>query len=898
MDSITIILDEKEVSGRPGTTILELANEIGVKIPSLCYDSHLSPLGACRVCLVEDVTSGRMIASCVTPIAQGMVINTTSERVLTNRKNVVELILASHPDSCIVCDKGNRCELRQIATDLDVGLSAFEKIPSYSPVVELNPFIQRDLSKCIRCGRCIRADQEIAVVGAIDYTDRGFESRPATLHDVPLELTECNFCGICVSVCPTGALYRRHRASTLSASFATRTICTLCGTGCAIFVEHVGGKITGVEPADDAQSVNHISLCVKGHYGTDFVHSESRLTKPLIRRNGELEPATWEEALSLVVEKFSELRDSFGGRLIGALGAANCSNEENYLLQKLVRTAFSSNNIDSSARLRGLALATGIERVLGMGTATAPFSHIRDAEEILVIGADPLVSSPIVGQMIKQAVKLHGSHLTLVDILPRGLSVFAGCWIRPRPGTTVVLLAGLLRQIFEVDACKTRSHSPLWEWFTQLDQSLKPFSLELVEEATGVPAKLIVSTATRLGQTSKLAVVCGEAALFGEDGGLSAGTLLAALILRTGNVGRPGCGLFPIAGSLNDQGAIDMGTLPEKLPGHRDSDRPEERAEIERAWNVTLPSEKGLDYLSMIESACKGELAGLYVVGENPVLDCPGTEMAKEALSRLEFLVVQDRFLTETAELADVVLPSTSFAEKDGSWTNLERRVQLSRQVVPPVGESREDWRILAELLNRFGVEAAYESAADVLCEINDTVANYRGVTSVHLALEPVFLPCTDADDPGEPILFTQAPPSEPTHPPPDLPIPKSVLDQEHFPFSLMISESLFHSRDRAATSHSKTLRRAMEDGQVTMNPFDARLLGLSDASLIEIRSAHGVLQTSVTISQQAPRSILLLTNTPSVAPSWLLALAEKDRECSAPRLHRIAVTVEVTNEH
>lgn len=897
MDQITIILDGIEVSGQPGSTILELANEVGVYIPTLCYDKHLSPLGACRICLVEDESSGRMLASCITPIASGMVINTKSERVLFHRRNIIELILASHPDSCIVCDKGNRCELRRIATELGVGLLTFEKIPFYQPVVELNPFIQRDMSKCIRCGRCIRADQEIAVVGAIDYTDRGFESRPATLLDVPLEQTECNFCGICISVCPTGALSERMRPSTLTASHVTRTTCTLCGTGCAILLETDNNKVLGAAPADDKDSVNIISLCVKGHYGMDFINSAGRLTEPLIRKNGDLAPATWEEALSLVAEKFTELKGSRGGQALGALGASHCTNEENYLLQKLVRLGFGSNNVDSGARLRSLALAAGIERILGTGAMTAPISEIRQADDILVIGADPLVESPIAGQMIKQAVKFENAHLTLVDILPRGLEQFAGSWIRPQPGTHAIFLAGLLREMISTGKCpEQESGSAASRLADQLMPWLKTYSLKMVEQATGIPVKLMKRTAARLASSPKLAVISG-ASLAYEDDAYVSGVLLAALALLSGAIGKPGCGLFPIAASCNDQGACDMGALPEKLPGNRDFDDPSAGAEFERVWGASLPPEKGLDYLAMLEAADSGKLAGLYVVVEDPVRDAPEAEKAKRALSKLDFLVVQDRFLSETAKLAHVVLPCSSFAEIDGTWTSIERRVQTLQRAIDPIAQSRPDWKILVELMSRLGLNAPYEKPNDVLQEINETVPIYGGITSRHLELESVFQPCDDPEHPGEAILFVDAPPKAPIDAPLDLPtlaLPQTL--KEHV-FWLIVNDSIFHSCDQAASSNSRILRKASQEGMAKMNFFDAGPLGIEDGDVVFIRSATGSVKARLSLDSETPRGILLATNSSSFSPVMLFAMADRDLQFGTPRLNRIQVKVEAANE-
>ena len=896
MEPITITLDGSEVSGHPGMTILELATEVGIEIPTLCYDSHLSPLGACRVCLVEDEPSGRLLASCVTPISAGMVISTRSERVIENRRVVVELMLASHPDSCIVCDKGNRCKLRKIAADLGIGLSSLEKIPTYHAVVDLNPFIQRDLSKCIRCGRCIRADREIAVVGAIDYTDRGFESRPATLLDVPLERTECNFCGICVSVCPTGALSERNRVSTNTASHATRTVCPLCGTGCAIVLEHRDPLVLGSRPAEDRNSVNHVSLCVKGHYGLDFVNSEERLTTPLVRRDGELVPTGWDEALDFVAGRLTELRKQGGGRTLGALGASRSTNEENYLLQKFVRSALGSNNIDSGARLRGAALFAGIEGVLGYGAMTHPISHIRAAQEILVVGADPLAVSPIVGQMVKQAVKLEGAHLTLVDHLPRSLNGgFADVWIRPSPGTQPSFLAGLVREMLTNGPAASFQKGFGKEGSNSIRASLEAFTPERVEDLTGVPARLVRDTARRLSAGRRLAVIPG-AGVAREEGACFTGALLAVMVLIAGDVGQPGCGLFPIALSLNDQGALDMGACPDRLPGYQDVADPEARVKYEDAWSVDLPAEPGMDYISMIEAALEGTLKGLYVVGENPVRDCPEADRVRKALSCLDLLVVQDLFLTETASFAHVVLPSASFAEKDGTFTNLERRVQRLRQAIAPLGESRPDVAILVDLIGRMGIETSQKTPADVLSEINERVPTYRGITLKRLELERegIFWPCLDKDEPGTPILHRDRPP----HVPDDMAFEPLDVDVSkpggEFPLWLLTTGTLFHSADGVRTSHSRMLLRAAEQSGITINPFDAAPLGIEDGDTAVVRSSKGSLRTRITMSEGNPRGILVASSIGEHSPEGLSSMDARDPEHGAPQTHRLAVRVEV----
>ena len=895
MEPITITLDGSEVSGHAGMTVLDLATEVGIEIPTLCYDSHLSPLGACRVCLVEEVASGRLVASCVTPISRGMVIDTRSKRVIDNRRVVVELMLASHPDSCIVCDKGNRCALRKIAADLGLGFSSLERIPSYHPLVDLNPFIQRDLSKCIRCGRCIRADQEIAVVGAIDYTDRGFEARPATLLDAPLEQSECNFCGICVSICPTGALSERNRISTTTASHATRTTCALCGAGCAILLEHRGSLVLGTRPAGDKNSVNHISLCVKGHYGLDFINSGERLTTPLIRRQGELVPAGWDEALDLVAGRFAELKDAGGGRSLGAIGGSRSSNEEGYLLQKFVRQALGSDNVDSGARLRGSALSAGIERVLGRGAMTHPLSHILDAAEILVVGANPLATNPIVGQRIKQAVKFRGAHLVLVDPLPGGLSGFAGTWLRPAPGTYPWFLAGLLREVLLTSgSAGIEEGGRAGAGLRGIQKTVEPYTSDRVEDLTGLPARLVRDTARRLAVARSIALIPGSG-VARDEGASFSGSLLAALALLTDNVARPGCGLFPISGSLNDQGAEDMGVSPGRLPGYASASDAGVRAGFEQAWGAPLPQGPGLDYLSMIEAAERGELVGLHVVGENPAAECPDSEKTMRALSRLKFLVVQDLFLTETASLAHVVLPSASFAEKDGTFTSLERRVQRNRRALGPVGQSRPDWQILLELASRLGGGPPKDSPSEVWREINDLVPLYRGITEARLMREPegIFWPCSGEEDPGTPVLYGGGSPQIPA----DLVFPTlpdfTPETRDGYPLWLLTTESLFHSSDGVQTFRSRALLQAAKDGSLVMNPFDAGSLGIGDGDSAVLISPKGRLRTKVTFSQEVPRGIVTAATAPSHLLAGLFSMSQRDPETGSPQMHRQMVRVE-----
>jgi predicted molibdopterin-dependent oxidoreductase YjgC len=645
--------------------------------------------------------------------------------------------------------------------------------------------------------------------------------------------------------------------------------------------------------------VNHVSLCVKGHYGLDFVNSGDRLTTPLVRRDGELVPAGWDEALDFAAGRLVELTKQGGGRAIGALGASRSTNEENYLLQKFVRGALGSNNIDSGARLRGAALYAGIEQVLGCGAVSHPFSHIREAQEILIVGADPLAASPIVGQMIKQAVKLEGARLTLVDPMPRTLNGgFVNTWIRPAPGGQTAFLAGLLREIMTLGSSASGERAFGKSCLNRILSAVEDLTPERVEDLTGVPVRLLKDTARRLSAGRRLALIPGEG-VAREQGAFLSGSLLAIMVLITGNIEKAGCGLFPIALSLNDQGAMDMGACPDRLPGHQDITDPKVRAKFEAVWSAPLPTEPGMDYISMIEAALGGTLKGLYVVGENPVRDCPEAEKVLQALSNLELLVVQDLFLTETATLAHVVLPSTSFAEKEGTHTNLERRVQRVRQAIEPLGESRPDMEILGDLIGRLGTGASTGSAAELLSEINEQVPSYRGITRKRLELEQegIFWPCLDEEDSGTPILHARRPP----HMPEDVNL--EALDtavastsSDEFPLWLLTTPTLFHSADGVRTIRSRMLLEAEDRGRVVMNPFDAGPLGIEDGDTVRVASHKGSMRARITTSQEIPRGILVTTSLGEHSPEGLSSMEARDAEHGAPQTHSLAVKVEVEN--
>ena len=727
LQPITITLDGREVSGYLGMTILELAKESGVEIPTLCHDNHLPPTGACRVCLVENEQSGALLASCVTPIASGMVINTHSPRVIERRKTIVKLMLTSHPDSCLVCDKGNRCQLRQIASDLGIGLVELQRIPQMASIEEVNPFLERDLSKCILCAKCIRACQELVVEGAIDYFQRGFTTIPATLNNLPLENSECTFCGTCVALCPTGALTEKEKTYRGTTQTIVQTTCPFCGCGCSICLEAKDGHVVRVIPGKES-SVNKGTLCVRGSYGCDFIHSPDRLTKPLVKRDNTFEEVSWEEALERVATGFKRVKDERGSDSLAVLGSSKCTNEDNYVLQRFARCVLGTNNIDNGGRLYNSASRVGLGSSLSFSGTTNYLSDLEQTELILVIGADPNASAPAVGYAIKRAVKQQGAKLLLIDPRQTKLSLFAHLWLRPKVGTDVALINGLAKVIIDEGLLDEEFVARRTDNFEAFDESLKKYTLEYVEEATGVPGQEIRAAARLYARASQAAIVYGTG-ITQHITGTDSVKALANLALLTGNIGRKGGGIYALQRENNGQGACDMGTLPKFLPGYQSVADAQARGKFEERWGVSLPAEAGLTALEIMEQAKKGKIRGMYIVGENPVLSFPHSGLVTKALASLDFLVVQDMFLTETAKLANVVLPAASFAEKEGTFTNFEGRVNRVRKAIEPIGESLPDWEIVVRLADKMDYPLPFSSLQDVMSEIEALVPSYEAYT-------------------------------------------------------------------------------------------------------------------------------------------------------------------------
>ena len=870
-------------------TLLELAHESGVDIPTLCHDTHLPPIGACRVCLVEDERTGALMASCVTPIAPGMVINTHSPRVIEHRQTIVKLMLASHPDSCLVCDKGNRCQLRQIASDMGIGLVEFQRIPQMAAIQEVNPFIERDLSKCILCAKCIRACQELVVEGAIDYFQRGFIAKAATLDDLPLEASECTFCGTCVALCPTGALMEKEKTFRGTTKTTVQTTCPFCGCGCSIRLEVKDNNIVGVAPGKE-DAVNHGTLCVRGSYGYDFIHSPDRLTKPLVKVSNGFEEVSWEQALELAATQFKRIKEEHGPNSLAVLGSSKCTNEENYLLQRFARCVLGTNNIDNGSRLYNSATRAGLGSSIGFPGTTNYLNALEQSEVIMVIGANPTSSAPIVGYAIKRAVKYKGAKLILIDPRQTKLSSFAHLWLRPKVGTDVALLNSLAKVIIDEGLLAEEFVTRKTDNFEALTKAVEKYSPEYTEAITGAPSEEIQAAARLYAAASQAAIVYGTG-ITQHTSGTESIKALANLAILTRNIGPRG-GIYALQRENNSQGACDMGALPNFLPGYQSVADAPTRRKFEERWEVSLPANSGLTAVEIMEQAKEGKIKGLYIVGENPALSFPHSSLATEVLATLDFLVVQDMFLTETAKLATVVLPATSFAEKEGTFTNFEGRVNRVRKAIEPIGESLPDWEIILRLADKMEHPLPFSSLQQVMDEVEELVPLYEGYTDSEKLYQAELDSWEARRTYGGQFLkgFVRFSPVEYTS--------QAERAKRGYPFILLTGTTLHHSGTGTRSSRAWRLKKFSPQAFVEIGESDAKKLAVTDGEKVKIISPTGEVITTVKINDTLPAGTLFVPISFSETRVNELFGIALDPEAKTPSLKACNVRIERVGLH
>ena len=891
MQEITVTLNGKEVTGQPGMTILELAKKQGVYIPTICHEPHLAPVGgcpsisSCRVCIVEEERTGNLVTACGTFITPGMIINTASQRVLDRRKTIVELMLASHPDACMVCLKGNRCQLRQVAAELGIGLVRFQKIPLVSAVTDANPFIKRDLSKCILCAKCIRACQELVIEGAVDYFRRGFGCRPATTGDAPLEESECTFCGTCVAMCPTGALLESEPLYRGTAGKSVPSTCPFCACGCSIRLKVKEGQVVRVVPNNE-DPVTRGTLCVKGSYGFDFIQSPDRLATPLVKVGDRFEAVSWDEALDVIASEFNLIKRQHGSNSLAVLGSSRCTNEENYLLQRFARCALGTNNIDNGGRLYGTAGLIEVDWASGLIGATNTLSNLEKADVILVIGADPTVSAPLVGYAIKRAVRCMDAKLILVDPRETRLVMFSDIWLRPKVGTDLFLIYGMAKTIIEEGLHDKRLNEENLD-FKAFADSLAEHTPDRIEQTTGVSYAEIAKAAREFATTGKAAIVYGHG-ITQHAHGTETIKALVSLTSLTGDRSQGTC-LYPLRRENNAQGACDMGALPDFLPGyHRVSDL-RSRRKFEDYWG-NVPAAAGLTAFEMIEGAGAGTIKGMYIVGENPVASFPNAELVRKALSSLDFLVVQDLFLTRTAKLANVVLPAAAFAEKEGTFTSFDGRVNWLTKAVEPPGQSLPDWEIIIRLAAKMGYPVSYSTPREVREEISKLVPLYKGIGYGSPEEPPDQLRTQDGFK--IPLVYRKQPDRIP-----GFYVTGNVMtpvnSDKEYPFLLMTGSNLYHFGSGARSSRAPRLRKFSHRVFVEISEGDAKQLQISEGDKVKITSRTGEVTAAARISGNLLEGTLFMPFSVSCNPVSRLFDITLDPARKTPSTKCVSVRIE-----
>ncbi len=879
MSRVRVMLDGRESEGSPDMTILELARREGVEIPTLCEHRALSPYGSCRVCLVEEEKSGALVASCATAVAPDMVISTQSDRVRKHREMIVRMMLASHPSSCPVCDKGNRCELRRVAADLGIAAPRMDRVAQPTQVLDLNPFIERDMSKCILCGQCIRVCQELVVEGALSYRERGFDAHAATFSDGILGDSECTYCGACVSACPTGAMMEKKRVYSGSGDRTVETVCPYCGCACPIQVTVKGDRIVRVEPADPEQP-----LCVRGSYGLDFVHSPDRLRTPHIRCGDELVPVDWDEALAYAGENLTRIIESRGPDAAAVLGSSKGTNEENYLLQRFARGVLGTNNVDNGGRLYNAAVRVGLNETIGVPETTDRIGALADAEVIVVVGADLVNSAPQLAYAVRRAVKLGDAQLILIDPGRTRLGWMADMWLQPRFGTDGAFLAAVTHVICEENLVDQEFVARKTEGYQALCDAAAEWSPEWAEELSGIPARHIRQVARRYAGASQAAIIYGTGVTQQNRPGEGV-KQLANLTMLTGNLWRTGGGLYAVQKESNGRGACEMGALPDFLPGYHRVDHRGMRRGYEETWGIEVSDAPGLSALEMMLAAERGEIGALYVVGENPLQNYPNPGKMRRALEEVDFLLVQDLFLSETAEMADVVLPAASFCEKDGTFINFEGQIRTLNRVLDPSEGSLTDWEIVLGLSEVMGSSLPFSSVGDIQAEVSDLLPEIGPLDTGRHARD------MENGGPGAAARRWPASRGIARFSVPELTLPEPP--PEEYPFTLVVSNTLWGQGGGGRTGRSKRLLEFAGDSFVEVCTEDAGRLGLEQGNRVRLVSPVGDITVRAALTDALPQGVLALPAHFRDAPATALFDVTLDRDTRTPMMKSCHVRME-----
>ncbi|MEP6545885.1 MAG: formate dehydrogenase subunit alpha [Gammaproteobacteria bacterium] len=855
--TVAFSMDGRAVSGLPGETLIEIADREGIEIPRLCYAPGLDAVGNCRACMVEIKGERVLAAACCRVPQVGMQVTTNNERVRKSQQMVIELLQSDMPEK----EYTRHNEVDDWASRLDVGKPRFAPRRAVAPDLT-HAGIAVNLDACIQCTRCLRACRDEQVNDVIGLAFRGQDAKIVFDMDDPMGASTCVGCGECVQACPTGALMPAREVALTVPDKKVESLCPYCGVGCQLTYNVKNDNILFVEGRDGP--ANHSRLCVKGRYGFDYARHPQRLTVPLIRRKDApkrgdfvMDPnnvmqifreATWDEALAMAGGSLRKLRDTHGPKSLAGFGSAKGSNEEAYLFQKLVRLGFGSNNVDHCTRLCHASSVAALLEGIGSGAVSNPVMDVTKAEVVILIGANPTVNHPVAASWLKNAMR-SGTKLILMDPRRSELARTAYRYLQFKPDTDVALLNAMMHVIVEENLVDARFIADRTQGYEALVENVKGYSPELMEPICGIPAETIREVA-RLYATSRGSMILWGMGISQHIHGTDNARCLIALSLMTGQIGKPGSGLHPLRGQNNVQGASDAGLIPMMYPDYQRVDNPQARERFARAWQVPLDKlddEPGLTVVEVIKAIAAGKVKGMYIMGENPAMSDPDADHARDALAKLEMLVVQDIFLTETAYLADIILPASAFPEKTGSFTNTDRYVQMGRQALNPPGSARQDLQIIIDMARHLGLDWDYgtgaAAVAAVFDEMRHTMPSIGGITWERLEAEhSVTYPCENEGDPGVPVVFTQifpTPTGKAQFVPADI-IPADERPDSDYPMVLITGRQLEHWHTGSMTRRSGVLDSIEPDPVALLHPLDMTALGAKPGDLITIESRRG----------------------------------------------------------
>ncbi len=910
--TVTFSLDGQSVEAMDGETIWQVAQRLGTEIPHLCYapEPGYRPDGNCRACMVEVEGERVLAASCIRKPTPGMKVKTASDRAKASRKMVFELLMADQPDRNVSHDPDSK--FWNWADRLDVADSRFpdRDMPSSD---RSHPAMAVNLDACINCNLCVRACREVQVNDVIGMAGRGSQAKIVFDLDDPMGRSTCVACGECVQACPTGALMPSTLvdAANVRTGFADRSVdsvCPYCGVGCQLTYHIKDDKLLYVTGRDGPANENR--LCVKGRFGFDYIHHKHRLTQPMIRREDapktveltvdpanpwtHFRPATWEEALDRAAQGLKKVRDEVGHNALAGFGSAKASNEEAYLFQKLVRTGFGTNNVDHCTRLCHASSVAALMETIGSGAVTATFGEVKNSDVIIVIGSNPTENHPVAATYFKNAVK-RGAQLIVMDPRGHALKRHATHMLQFKNGGDVSMLNAMLNVIVTeglYDKQYVQAHT---EGFERLQEHIREYPPEKMQDICGIPADTLREVA-RLYARAKSAIIFWGMGVSQHVHGTDNARCLISLALICGQVGRPGTGLHPLRGQNNVQGASDAALIPMFLPDYKSVENPEVRAKFEQAWGARIDPKRGLTVVEIMDAIHADKIKGMYILGENPAMSDPDLNHARAALAHLDHLVVQDIFLTETANYADIVLPATAWPEKDGTVTNTNRQVQLGRKALAAPGEAKPDWWVTQELARRMGLDWNYRGPADVFAEMTTLMPSLNNITWERLERESaVTYPCDAPDQPGHDVVFGDGFPTASGRGklvPAKLVPPDEQPDAE-FPMVLTTGRQLEHWHTGAMTRRATTLDALEPSAVACISRGTVAKLGIEPGGRVRVSTRRGMVELDARQDDAVPDGVIFIPFCYNEAAANLLTNPALDPFGKIPEFKYCAAKIE-----